>query len=83
MNEALLKELEKRHEGVALENYISEMVSEMIATNQDAIFRDFEKDLEGTKLSNMPLEGVKKCFNQMIKDSSEYVVQKDVERKYQ
>jgi N12 class adenine-specific DNA methylase len=76
MNESFLKELERRHEGVALENYTSEMISEMIATNQDAIFRDFEKDLEGTKLSNMPLEGVKKCFNQMIKDSSEYVVQK-------
>lgn len=76
MNETLLNGLKKRHGDIALENYITEMVSELIANNQETIFRDFEKDVEVSKLLDMPFEGVKKCFNQMIKDSSEYVVQK-------
>ncbi|MGB3368174.1 MAG: class I SAM-dependent methyltransferase, partial [Acidaminobacteraceae bacterium] len=76
MNDTLLNGLKKRHGDIALEHYITEMVSELIANNQETIFRDFEKDVEVSKLSDMPFEGVKKCFNQMIKDSSEYVVQK-------
>lgn len=76
MNETLLNGLRKRHGDIALGNYITEMVSELIANNQETIFRDFAKDVEVSRLSDMPFEGVKKCFNQMIKDSSEYVVQK-------
>ena len=76
LSKQLEDKLLQNNETETIEVYTQQLVKDNLYINQESVFRDFDKDLEGTRFETMPLDGVKKCFNQMIIDSVEYVVQK-------
>ena len=76
LNEILEKSLLESVKAENISELIETMTKQYVYQNQSEIFKDFERDIVNTKFENMPYEGVKKCFSQMVIDSVEYMTAK-------